>query len=173
MLKWWQVCPVAEAAMLPSAGYDRLHAFRIHRFIVTETRPLCSEPRKETNCFLLLNTSQLVIVRTDSFLFVWPLQKFQLALLMATPVYQIVKTFPLLKSLSANSRLRWSEGQTDMCIPCYKETVLTAWMSVLNRIWLWSLGMWLRVVWCVRTDVSKEHECEGSGYPKPRCLTTR
>jgi len=73
--------------------------------LVTETRPLCSEPRKETNCFLLLNTSQLVIVRTDDFLFVWPLQKLQLALLMATPIYQIVKTSPLLKLLSSNSRL--------------------------------------------------------------------
>jgi hypothetical protein len=91
---------------------------------------------------------------------VWPLQKFQLPLLMATPIYQIVTPPPPLKSLSANSRLRWSEGQTEMCIPCYKETVLTAWISVLNRISFRSLGMWLHVVWCVRTDVSKERERE-------------
>lgn len=116
---------------------------------------------RERNELFPSNTSQLVIVRTDGFLFVWPLQKFQLALLMATPIYQIVKTFPLLKPLSANSRLRWSEGQTEMCVPCYKETVFTAWVSVLNRISLRSLGMGLRVVWCVRTDVSKERELEG------------
>lgn len=68
MLKWWQLCPVAEAVLLPSSGYDSLHAVRSHRFYHGDTPIMLGT--KERNGFLLLNTSQHVIVRTDDFLFV-------------------------------------------------------------------------------------------------------